>query len=180
MVQTVGQINQLTQQIAQLNGQVSNLQNVGENAGTFIDQRQQAIDQLSALVDVSVIPSDNDAHADDGQRRAAGDRTEELSTDRRKPIRRVCMMSIRRATTSPARSPPASWEERYRRATRKFPAIQTQLDTLAARSGQRGKCGAGGGLRSERRMPGPICSILRRYPERGRRRAYRWPSPIRR
>jgi flagellar hook-associated protein 1 FlgK len=59
VVQQVGQINQLTGQIAQLNGQVSNLQNVGENAGTFIDQRQQAIDQLSALVDVSVIPSDN-------------------------------------------------------------------------------------------------------------------------
>jgi flagellar hook-associated protein 1 FlgK len=59
VVQTVGQINQLTQQIAQLNGQISNLQNVGENAGTFIDQRQQAIDQLSSLVDVSVIPSDN-------------------------------------------------------------------------------------------------------------------------
>ncbi len=58
VVQQVGQINQLTQQIATLNGQVSSLQNVGENAGTFIDQRQQAIDQLSALVDVSVIPSD--------------------------------------------------------------------------------------------------------------------------
>jgi flagellar hook-associated protein 1 len=59
VVQTVGQVNQLSQQIAQLNGQISNLQNVGENAGTFIDQRQQAIDQLSALVNVSVIPSDN-------------------------------------------------------------------------------------------------------------------------
>ena len=59
VVQTVGQINQLTQQIAQLNGQIGNLQNVGENAGTFIDQRTQAIDQLSSLVDVSVIPSDN-------------------------------------------------------------------------------------------------------------------------
>ena len=58
VVQQVGQINQLTQQIASLNGQVASLQNVGENAGTFIDQRQQAIDQLSALVDVSVIPSD--------------------------------------------------------------------------------------------------------------------------
>jgi flagellar hook-associated protein 1 FlgK len=58
VVQQVGQINQLTQQISSLNGQVASLQNVGENAGTFIDQRQQAIDQLSALVDVSVIPSD--------------------------------------------------------------------------------------------------------------------------
>jgi flagellar hook-associated protein 1 FlgK len=59
VVQQVGQINQLTQQIAQLNAQVSNLQNVGENAGTFIDQRTHAIDQLSSLVDVSVIPSDH-------------------------------------------------------------------------------------------------------------------------
>jgi flagellar hook-associated protein 1 len=59
VVQQVGQINQLTQQIAQLNTQVANLQNAGENAGSFIDQRTQAIDQLSSLVDVSVIPSDN-------------------------------------------------------------------------------------------------------------------------
>jgi flagellar hook-associated protein 1 FlgK len=59
VVQTVGQINQLTAQIAQLNGQIGNLENVGEVAGTFVDQRQQAIDQLSSLVDVSVIPSDN-------------------------------------------------------------------------------------------------------------------------
>ena len=59
VVQQVGQINQLTQQIAQLNTQVANLQNAGENAGTFVDQRTQAIDQLSSLVDVSVIPSDN-------------------------------------------------------------------------------------------------------------------------
>jgi flagellar hook-associated protein 1 FlgK len=59
VVQTVDQINQLTQQIAQLNAQVSNLQDVGENAGAFVDQRQQAIDQLSALVDVSVIPANN-------------------------------------------------------------------------------------------------------------------------
>jgi flagellar hook-associated protein 1 FlgK len=57
VVQSVGQINQLSQQIAQLNGQISNLENVGESAGSFIDQRTQAIDQLSALVDVSVIPT---------------------------------------------------------------------------------------------------------------------------
>src|ERR1700733_5065063 len=59
VVQTVGQINQLTQQIAQLNGQISSLQNVGESAGSFVDQRTQEIDQLSALAEVSVIPSNN-------------------------------------------------------------------------------------------------------------------------
>jgi flagellar hook-associated protein 1 len=59
VVQTVGQINQLSQQIAQLNGKISHLEGEGESAGSFVDQRQQAIDQLSSLVDVSVIPSDN-------------------------------------------------------------------------------------------------------------------------
>jgi flagellar hook-associated protein 1 FlgK len=53
----VSQINQLTRQIAQLNTQVSNLLNVDQNAGSFVDQRQQAIDQLSTLVDVTVIPT---------------------------------------------------------------------------------------------------------------------------
>lgn len=59
VVQTVGQINQLSSQIAQLNGQISTLQNSGETAGSLVDQRQQAIDQLSSLVDVSVIPTNN-------------------------------------------------------------------------------------------------------------------------
>lgn len=53
----VSQINQLTRQIAQLNTQVSNLLNVDQNTGSFVDQRQQAIDQLSTLVDVTVIPT---------------------------------------------------------------------------------------------------------------------------
>lgn len=59
VVQTVGQINQLTTQIAQLNGQISQNENAGGNGGTLIDQRTQLIDQLSSLVDVSVIPTGN-------------------------------------------------------------------------------------------------------------------------
>jgi flagellar hook-associated protein 1 len=57
--QSVTQVNQLTQQIAGLNQQISNLQNLNQNAGSFIDQRQQAIDQLASVVDISVIPADN-------------------------------------------------------------------------------------------------------------------------
>jgi two-component system, OmpR family, copper resistance phosphate regulon response regulator CusR len=57
--QTVDQINQLSQQIANLNAQISNLENVGRSAGTFVDQRTQLIDQLSSLIDVSVIPTNN-------------------------------------------------------------------------------------------------------------------------
>ena len=57
--QAVGQVNQLTGQIAKLNGQIAALENAGQSAGTFIDQRTELIGQLSSLVDVSVIPSDN-------------------------------------------------------------------------------------------------------------------------
>jgi flagellar hook-associated protein 1 FlgK len=57
-VQTVAQINSLTTQIAALNKQIANLENVHENASTFVDQRQQAIRELSSLVDVSVIQTD--------------------------------------------------------------------------------------------------------------------------
>jgi flagellar hook-associated protein 1 len=57
--QTVLEINQLTQHISELNGRISDLQNVGESAGSFIDRRTQMIDELSSLIDVSVIPSGN-------------------------------------------------------------------------------------------------------------------------
>jgi flagellar hook-associated protein 1 len=57
--QAVGEINQLTQQIAALNGQISSVENVGQSAGTFLDQRGQLINELSSLIDVSVVPSDN-------------------------------------------------------------------------------------------------------------------------
>ncbi len=59
VVQTVGQINTLTTQIAALNKQVANLENVHEDAGIFVDQRTEAIRQLSALVDVSVIHTES-------------------------------------------------------------------------------------------------------------------------
>jgi flagellar hook-associated protein 1 len=58
VTQDVRQVNTLTAQIAQLNGQISNLQNTGASASTFIDQRDQLIDQLSNLIDVSQIQSD--------------------------------------------------------------------------------------------------------------------------
>lgn len=56
--QAVGQVNTLTQQIAQLNGQIASLENVHQDASTFVDQRDVAINQLSGLIDVSEIQSD--------------------------------------------------------------------------------------------------------------------------
>ena len=51
--QGVEQINQLTTQIASLNGRISSIQKLGEDAGTLVDQREQAISSLSNLVNVS-------------------------------------------------------------------------------------------------------------------------------
>ena len=59
VVQSVQQVNTLTQQIAGLNGQITTLQNLGQEAGTFIDQRDVLINQLSGLIDVSEIKSDS-------------------------------------------------------------------------------------------------------------------------
>ena len=59
VTQTVGQVNTLTQQIAGLNAQISALENVHEDAGTLVDQRDVLISQISGLIDVSQIKSDN-------------------------------------------------------------------------------------------------------------------------
>jgi flagellar hook-associated protein 1 len=57
--QSVRQVNTLTQQIASLNGQITALQNVGRDASAFIDQRDNFINQLSGLINVSEIKSDS-------------------------------------------------------------------------------------------------------------------------
>jgi flagellar hook-associated protein 1 FlgK len=59
VTQTVNQINSLTSQIANVNAQVTAATESGQNAGTFIDQRDQLIQQLSGLVDVSTIDTGN-------------------------------------------------------------------------------------------------------------------------
>ncbi len=59
VAQTVQQVNTLTQQIAQINAQISALENVHQDAGTLVDQGDVLIGQLSGLIDVSQIKSDN-------------------------------------------------------------------------------------------------------------------------
>ncbi len=59
VTQTVTQVNTLTSQIAKLNGQITSLQNTNHDASAFVDQRDVLIGQLSSLVDVATIKSDN-------------------------------------------------------------------------------------------------------------------------
>src|SRR5579863_7383023 len=53
VVQSVDQVNQLTQQIAGLNVQISNLEGLGQDASSFLDQRTQLVRQLSGQIDIS-------------------------------------------------------------------------------------------------------------------------------
>jgi len=57
--QDVSQVNVLTSQIAALNNQISQLQGVNQDASALVDQRDVLIGQLSSLIDVSTIQSDN-------------------------------------------------------------------------------------------------------------------------
>src|ERR1700742_2066942 len=61
VAQSVSQINTLTKQIAAVNAQVTAATSAGQNAGPFIDQRQQLINQLSNLVDVQEIDAGNNS-----------------------------------------------------------------------------------------------------------------------
>jgi flagellar hook-associated protein 1 len=64
VVASVAQVNSLTSQIASVDQQISNLQAATPSAaqasggGTLVDTRNNLIQQLSALVDVQVIPTD--------------------------------------------------------------------------------------------------------------------------
>ena len=131
VVQTVTQINQLSQQIAQLNGQIASLQNVGENAGSFVDQRTSAIDQLSALVDVSVIPSDNTLTLTtaNGAPLVTGLTSFQLQTEST-PSGLHDVYSQGQDITSQITSGQLGGTLQAR--DQQIPAIQTQLDTLAA------------------------------------------------
>ncbi|HVI08285.1 MAG TPA: flagellar hook-associated protein FlgK [Candidatus Binatia bacterium] len=130
VVQTVAQINQYSQQIAGLNAQISRLQNVGENAGTFIDQRQQAIDQLSSLVDVSVIPADNSLTLTtaNGAPLVTGQQSFPLTTQAT-PSGLHDIYSGGNDITSQITSGQLGGTLQAR--DQQIPAIQTQLDTLA-------------------------------------------------
>lgn len=56
--QSVGGVNTLTKQIASVDQQISALQNAGQSAGTLVDTQTSLIRQLSELIDVQVIPTD--------------------------------------------------------------------------------------------------------------------------
>lgn len=59
LVQRVDQVNQLSSRIASLNSEMSRIRSIGAETGEFEDQRTEAIKQLSGLIGVSVVDSDD-------------------------------------------------------------------------------------------------------------------------
>jgi flagellar hook-associated protein 1 len=59
VTQSVRAVNSITEQIAQLNLQIENMENLHQDASAFLDRRNVLMGQLSELLDVSVIRSDN-------------------------------------------------------------------------------------------------------------------------
>ena len=58
VVQSVGEVNSLTAQIASVDRQISSVQNEHGDAGTLVDKQTTLIRQLSGLVDLQVIKTD--------------------------------------------------------------------------------------------------------------------------
>lgn len=59
--QTVGQINSLTAQIAELNDKIVSVEMTGQNANDLRDQRDQVVNDLAQRIDISVIDAGNGA-----------------------------------------------------------------------------------------------------------------------
>jgi flagellar hook-associated protein 1 FlgK len=82
VVQSVNQVNTLTAQIATVDKQIQSLQGVHQDASTLVDKQTTLIRQLSGLVDVSVIPTDQGISLalSDGTTLVSGSQSFALST----------------------------------------------------------------------------------------------------
>ncbi len=131
VVQTVDEINTLTGQIAGLNQQIANLENVHQDASTFVDQRGALIRQLSSLVDVSVIHTERGITltTSNGTPLVAQDRSFQLTTQiAAGGIHKIFAGTVDITSQLPAGKLGGLLAARDTR----LPAVQTSLDQLAA------------------------------------------------
>ncbi len=129
--QDVNQINVLTSQIAKLNQQVSAMENLHQDAGTFVDQRTTLIRQLAALIDVSVVKSDNTltVTTSSGYALVAGDRSFAVSSQ---PDSSGVQHIFSQGSDITAKISGGSLAGVIEVRDQKIPGIVSDLDTLAA------------------------------------------------
>jgi flagellar hook-associated protein 1 FlgK len=129
--QDVQQVNILTGQIATLNTQISQLQGIGQDASAFVDQRDVLIGQLSGLIDVSTIQSDNGLTltTSNGSPLVVGGLSFALSTQTNASgLQDVYSQGVDITSKLTSGQLGGSIEVR----DQKLPALVTSLDTLAA------------------------------------------------
>jgi flagellar hook-associated protein 1 len=83
VVQTVQQVNQLTAQVANLNQQIQDVSNGGDDPGSLEDQRDQDLTDLSNLIDTSVIYSNGGSVSvttNNGTLLVSGNQSDDLTT----------------------------------------------------------------------------------------------------
>jgi flagellar hook-associated protein 1 FlgK len=122
--QAVEQVNRLTAEVAALNRQINGLENLGQDASAFIDQRTMLIRQLSDLIDLHTIQSDTGLALTtaNGTALVAGQQSFNLETHLDPSGVQHIFAFSRRAPTSPRRSARAKLRASWRSGTRTFPA----------------------------------------------------------
>jgi flagellar hook-associated protein 1 FlgK len=131
--QSVSQINTLTAQIATVNAQVSASTSSGQNPGPFIDQRQQLLNQLSNLVDISEIDAGNGSltiTTSNGAPLVVGGQSFALTSQASPTTGLQQVFSQGANITANIASGQLAGQLQVR--DREIPSIQTSLDTLAS------------------------------------------------
>ncbi len=132
VTQSVNQINSLTSQIATVNSQVSAAQAANQNPGTFIDQRQQLLNQLSNLVDISEINAGNGSltiTTSNGAPLVVGGQNFQLSTQANAATGFKDIVSQGTVITSQIAGGELAGQLQIR--DQEIPSIQNSLDSLA-------------------------------------------------
>lgn len=132
VTQSVNQINSLTAQIATVNSQVSAAQAANQNPGTFIDQRQQLLNQLSNLVDISEINAGNGSltiTTSNGAPLVVGGQNFQLSTQANAATGFQDIVSQGTVITSQITGGELAGQLQIR--DQEIPSIQNSLDSLA-------------------------------------------------
>jgi len=131
VTQAVQQVNVLTAQIAGLNTQISQLEGVNLDASALVDKRDVLIGQLSGLIDVSTIQSDNGLTltTSNGTALVAGGQSFTLSTQT-DPSGTQHIFSQASDITAQLTSGQLAGLVEVRDQT--IPGLLSQLDTLAA------------------------------------------------
>lgn len=132
VVQTVQQINQLTAQIANLNGEIATTAGANLNTNSFEDQRDQLITQLSGLIDVQTVTANGNTvtlTTDNGTELVVGNQSFNLQTEVNPTTSFQGVYAQGTDITSNIQGGTLAGDIQLR--DQEIPSLQNSLDTLA-------------------------------------------------